>query len=62
MSKILRVAGAQIAPVFLDIDATVEKIYHTLLDAGKNGARVVAFPETIIPGYPYWALVLDPMS
>lgn len=62
MGRMVRVAAAQMAPVWLDRDATVEKVAGRILEAGQNGAQLVAFPETVIPGYPYWALVLDPLS
>lgn len=58
----IKVAAAQLAPVFLDLEATVEKACQAIREAGANGARLVAFPETFIPGYPYWALLLDPLS
>jgi nitrilase len=62
MGRKIRVAAAQLAPVFLDREATVEKVCRTIREAGRNGAQVVAFPETFIPGYPYWAMALDPLS
>lgn len=61
-TPITKVAAAQLAPVFLDTAATVAKTVDAMVEAAKNGAQLVAFPETFIPGYPYWALVLDPMS
>lgn len=62
MAQVVRVAAAQLAPVFLDREATVDKVCRGILEAGRGGARLVAFPETCIPCYPYWALVLDPLS
>ena len=55
-------AAAQLAPVFLDRDATVQKACDAIREAGRAGARLIVFPETFIPGYPYWTLVHDPLG
>ena len=55
----LRVAIAQIAPVLLDRDATLEKVHARVREAADAGARLVAFPETIVPGYPTWLARTD---
>ena len=55
-------AAAQLAPVFLDRDATVDKACAAIREAGRVGARLIVFPETFIPGYPYWTLVQDPLT
>ncbi|KAK7931288.1 aliphatic nitrilase [Apiospora marii] len=50
----LRVAVTQAEPVWLDLDATVEKTCALIAEAASNGARLVSFPECWIPGYPAW--------
>ena len=48
-----KVAVVQAAPVFLDLDATVDKTIALIEEASAKGARLIAFPETFIPGYPW---------
>ncbi len=50
----LTVGIAQIAPVWLHRDKTLEKIVHYVQQAGKEGCRLVAFGEALLPGYPFW--------
>jgi predicted amidohydrolase len=47
-------AVVQASPVYLDRDATVAKAVRLIEEAAGEGARLVAFPETWIPGYPSW--------
>lgn len=49
-----KAAVAQVSPVFLDRKATIEKACNLMKEASKNGAKLIAFPETYVPGYPYW--------
>ena len=50
----LRIAGAQIAPVWLDRAATVEKVVRFIHQAADDNAQLVAFSEALVPGYPFW--------
>lgn len=55
----MRVAIAQIAPVLLDRAATLERVTQAIHEAADAGARLVAFGETILPGYPAWLTRTD---
>lgn len=55
-----RVAVAQVAAVFLDRSATVEKACELIVDAGQAGARLIVFPAAFIPGYPVWIWNIPP--
>ncbi|MBS9463969.1 carbon-nitrogen hydrolase family protein [Flagellimonas sp. 389] len=54
MENLLKVAMAQIAPVWLDKLATLEKIENSIEEAAKNGAELIIFGEAFLPGYPFW--------
>lgn len=58
MKEAIKVACVQAAPVYMDLEATVDKTIKLMEDAARNNARLIAFPETWIPGYP-WFLWLD---
>ncbi len=53
-----RAAAVQAAPAFLDLDAGIDKAIALIQQAAANGAQVIAFPETFLPGYP-WFIWLD---
>jgi len=46
------------APVWFDTEATLQKAVDFITEAGKNGARLVVFPEAFLPCYPHFALDL----
>lgn len=56
----LRVAAVQAAPVFLDLDATIAKTIRLMKEAAEKGVDLIAFPETWIPGYPWWIWLNSP--
>ena len=57
-----KVAVVQAAPVFLDLDATLEKGIALIEEAAENGARLIGFPENWIPGYPWWIWLESPIG
>lgn len=58
MTKIIKVAVAQLTPVFLNKEKTVEKACEAIIEAGKNGAELLVFPEAFISGYPDWVWLI----
>ena len=50
----LRIAGAQIAPIWLNRSATLAKVVSFVHQAADGGAQLVSFGEAIVPGYPFW--------
>jgi len=50
----LKVGIAQIAPVWLNREHTIDKIIKYIKLAGDAGCQLVAFGEALLPGYPFW--------
>jgi aliphatic nitrilase len=57
-----KVCAAHVAPVFLDTPATVDKACALVAEASHAGARLIAFPESFVPGFPVWAAVQAPIK
>ncbi|KAK2755011.1 hypothetical protein FQN54_006539 [Arachnomyces sp. PD_36] len=54
LTKKIKIAAVQAAPVFLNREATTEKVCRLIREAGNNGADVIGFPEGFIPSFPSW--------
>ncbi len=50
----VRVAIAQISPVFMDKEGTIKKAIRYIEEAGEKKADLIVFPESYIPAFPYW--------
>ena len=55
MTSPCKVAAVQAAPAYMDLKGTVEKTVSLIEKAAEEGAALIVFPETWIPGYPFWA-------
>lgn len=54
MQSELTIAFAQISPIWLNRSATTEKIIGAIESAAAMDAQLVAFGESLLPGYPFW--------
>lgn len=55
----VKVAVVQASSVFMNKKGCLEKACEKILEAGKEGAELIVFPETWIPTYPYWSMGWD---
>jgi len=59
-SPVIRAAAVQIAPDLERPAATVDRVCSAIDEAADRGARLVVFPETFVPYYPYFSFVQPP--
>src|ERR1700722_11625738 len=57
----VRVAAVQIAPDLETPGGTVSKVLGAIAEAAEKGARLLVFPETFVPWYPYFSFVYPPV-
>ncbi|WP_009472963.1 carbon-nitrogen hydrolase family protein [Rhodococcus sp. JVH1] len=57
-----KAAAAHVAPVYLDVEKTVDKACDVIAEAARQGVRLIAFPEVFIAGYPHWGRVVAPIE
>ncbi|MEC3913247.1 nitrilase-related carbon-nitrogen hydrolase [Nocardia sp. CDC160] len=50
----VRVAAVQAEPSWLRLSDGVEQVVELIETAATRGARLIAFPEAFLPGYPWW--------
>ncbi|KAJ5983841.1 Carbon-nitrogen hydrolase [Penicillium waksmanii] len=50
----VRVAVTQSEPAWIDLATGVTKTCDLIVEAAKNDAKLISFPECWIPGYPCW--------
>tara|TARA_B110000003_G_scaffold208536_1_gene207402 strand:- start:9509 stop:10465 length:957 start_codon:yes stop_codon:yes gene_type:complete len=53
-SNFLKVALAQITPIWLNKVQTIIKIENFIKEAAKEKAELIVFGEALLPGYPFW--------
>src|SRR4029450_10108457 len=56
----VKVAAVQAAPVFLDLEASLQKALTLIEKAAAEGARLVVFPEAFLPPWPAWGAEVLP--
>ncbi|RPA66837.1 carbon-nitrogen hydrolase family protein [Cyclobacteriaceae bacterium YHN15] len=58
MTSKKKIAAAQLTPIFLDKVKTVAKACKAIIEAGRQGAKIIIFPEAFISGYPDWVWLI----
>src|SRR5580658_8162065 len=61
MAASIRVAAVQIAPDLETPGGTVTRVLGAIAEAAQKGARLIVFPETFVPWYPYFSFVHPPV-
>lgn len=57
-----KAAACHVAPVFLNAEATIAKAAALVGEAARNGAELVVFPESLVPGFPIWVALRAPIE
>jgi nitrilase len=59
--RVVRAAAVQIAPDLDTAEGTLTRVLSAIAKAADQGAKLVVFPETFVPWYPYFAFVHPPV-
>ncbi|KAK4130601.1 carbon-nitrogen hydrolase [Trichocladium antarcticum] len=57
-----KVAAAHAAPVFMNKAATIKKAIRLIEQAAADDIKLLVFPETFVPGYPYFIECYPPLK
>lgn len=57
-----KAAAMHVAPVFMNTPATIDKVCSLIAEAARNGASLIAFPETYVSAFPIWTAVRSPIE
>ena len=53
-NAMVKVAAVQAAPVFLDLEGSLQKALSLIEEAAAEGAQLIVFPEAFLPAWPAW--------
>ena len=59
MNHTLKVAMAQVSPVWLNKKETLNKVERAIVEASAEKAELVVFGEGLVPGYPFWLALIN---
>ena len=59
-NQVFKAAAVQAAPVFMNLDASVDKAISLIEDAAKQDVKLIGFPECWLPGYPWFLWLAAP--
>ncbi|APA06082.1 hypothetical protein SS1G_01487 [Sclerotinia sclerotiorum 1980 UF-70] len=62
MGKKIIAAAIHAAPVFMDKKRTIEKAIRLIKEGKDQGIDFLVFPETFVPGYPYFIQTYAPLK
>lgn len=54
MSKMLKLALPQLAPIWLSRERGLKQVIETVNEAGSQDTDLIVFSESFVPGYPFW--------
>lgn len=57
-----KVAAVHASPIFMNKSATLAKVISLIEQAASEQVRFLAFPETFVPGYPYFIECYPPIT